>query len=669
MLTKQFIIATIYLLAAKAGLLLAFEGTNVTPIWPATGIGLAAVLLLGYRIWPAIFIGAFLANLSTLSTLAFSFPLSCAGAFFTAGGNTLEPLLGAFLIMRCTEGRNPFERCTDIGIFILGGAILASAICASIGASTLCLLMGTWSQFGLIWQTWWLGDAAGALIITPLIMTWGYRQKSGWTYLNTSEAAVVLTLLSVLCWIVFGNGYHVPYLFIPLFIWTAFRFGQFESTVLILLLSFFSIMGAVQGVFVFHGTTVNSSLLLLQGYISIVSITSMLLAAVIAERNRALAALTSNNQDLQQEITNHKRTEEALQSERTLLRCIIDSASDLIFIKNRNSVYLACNKASEKLIGLPESEQIGKSDFDFFDHEKAELIQKADQHVFEEGRAFRCEEWVTYPDGGRVLLDTMKVPFYGSDEEIHGLVGISRDITERRRAEQERLAHIRFFESMDRVNRAIQGANHLEQMMSDVLDAVLQIFDCDRAWLLYPCDPLAASWQVPMESSKPEYPGANALGLEIPMDPAVAESFRTQLATNGPVKYGPGTGRPLPKAVSEQFGIKSQMTMAMYPKEDKPWLFGMHQCSYPRVWTPDEEMLFQEIGRRLADGLTGMLAYRDLQELSEALEHRVMERTTEFEKKNAELEKLNKLFVGRELRMVELKKRIRELEEKGGAEK
>ena len=93
---------------------------------------------------------------------------------------------------------------------------------------------------------------------------------------------------------------------------------------------------------------------------------------------------------------------------------------------------------------------------------------------------------------------------------------------ERKRAEEERQAHLWFLESMDQVNRAIQGTNDLEQMMSDVLDAVLSIFECDRAWLVYPCDPEAASWQVPMEHARPEFPGLFALGLDLPVDPEIA---------------------------------------------------------------------------------------------------------------------------------------------------
>ncbi|MGA2152631.1 MAG: PAS domain S-box protein [Geobacteraceae bacterium] len=113
---------------------------------------------------------------------------------------------------------------------------------------------------------------------------------------------------------------------------------------------------------------------------------------------------------------------------------IIDSVADLIYVKDLECVYLACNLSSEKFIGLKESEQIGKTDFDFFDRDFAENIQEKDRQVFATGIEQRFEEWVTYPDGTRVLLDSLKAPFYGPAGTIAGLVGISRDITEREKA-------------------------------------------------------------------------------------------------------------------------------------------------------------------------------------------------------------------------------------------
>jgi PAS domain S-box-containing protein len=202
-------------------------------------------------------------------------------------------------------------------------------------------------------------------------------------------------------------------------------------------------------------------------------------------------------------------------------------------------------------------------------------------------------------------------------EQITDLASIA---IERKRAEEERQAHLWFLESMDQVNRAIQGTNDLEQMMSDVLDAVLAILNCDRAWLVYPCDPEAQSWKVPMEHAQPEFPGLFVLGLDLPVDPEIAKVFQTVRASSGPVRFGPGSEHRLPVEAAQRFSIQSMIGMAIYPKGDKPYMLGLHQCSYPRVWTPQEERLFQEIGRRLEDALTSLLMFRTLGESERKLE-------------------------------------------------
>ena len=201
---------------------------------------------------------------------------------------------------------------------------------------------------------------------------------------------------------------------------------------------------------------------------------------------------------------------------------------------------------------------------------------------------------------------------------------------ENARLAAERQAHLWFLESLERVNRAMQGTNDLEQMMGDVLDAVLSIFHCDRAWLTYPCDPDTAWWRVVMERTRAEFPGASAWGRaapcadtvapqDLPMEPQFTEVFRAVRAVDGPVQWGPG-GQPVSGPTAERFRVQSLLAMALYPKVDRPYMFGLHQCAYPRVWTPQEERLFQEIGQRLADALTGLLMFRSLRESERRLD-------------------------------------------------
>ena len=191
------------------------------------------------------------------------------------------------------------------------------------------------------------------------------------------------------------------------------------------------------------------------------------------------------------------------------------------------------------------------------------------------------------------------------------------DITEMKKAEEERLFNLMFMESLDKVTKTIQGTNDLNQMMNDVLETVLLIFDCDRIWLFYPCDPDAPSFRVPMEITKPEYPGAKVLDVDVPMSPDMAQNLQEALDSSDPVTYTVGTERTINKISEEKFGVKSQMFVAIHPKSGKPWAFGMHQCSYPRIWIEREIKLFKEISSRISDGLSSLLFLNELQESEE----------------------------------------------------
>lgn len=163
----------------------------------------------------------------------------------------------------------------------------------------------------------------------------------------------------------------------------------------------------------------------------------------------------------------------------------------------------------------------------------------------------------------------------------------------------------------------MQGKYDLDEVMKDVLDALLSVFECDRAWLVYPCDPDAATWQTPMERTRPEFPGVLPIGVELPLDPVGAAVYRILRNADGPVQFGPKTQYPVPTEIAGAFQVQSFIAMAFYPKVGKPWSFGLHQCSYARLWTAEEELIFKEAGRRLSDTLTSLLMYRDLQESEE----------------------------------------------------
>ncbi len=322
-----------------------------------------------------------------------------------------------------------------------------------------------------------------------------------------------------------------------------------------------------------------------------------------------------------------ERTRELQESENRF-RQFFENQPAYCYMISPEGLVLDVNKSALEVLGYEKEDIIGRPLQTIYAPECLPKMMKNLEKWKATGKLTDVEIVILSKGGEkRTVLLSADVVKDAEGNVIHS-VSVQQDITERKRLEQERLAHLRFFESMDRINRAIHGTNDLDQMMRDVLDVALSIFDCDRAWLFYPCDPDAATFRVSMEIAKPEYPGAKALNMDLPMPPDMARNLREALESVGPVTYIAGTEKPINTVSADQFGVKSMMMVALYPKSGKPWEFCLHQCSYPRVWTSEEERLFQEIGRRLADVLTNLLSHRGL-EASEAKYRRIVETATE----------------------------------------
>src|SRR6266576_2430924 len=278
-------LAVIYFIAGKLGLMLASLHASASPVWPPAGIALAALLLLGYRAWPAIFVGAFLVNVTTAGNFATSFAI--------ATGNTLEALAGAWLVNRFAGGRNVFERPQGVFKFALAAAI-STVISPVFGITSLALTgFADWANYGAIWLTWWLGDATGDLVFTPLVLLWSAASKRRWNKREAAEVGALLLLLVLLSGIVFGGwleisarSYPIAFICGPVVIWTAFRFTQRETATGLFILSAIAVWGTLHGFGPFLRETENQSLLALQWWIAVLTITAMALSAGMAERRR-----------------------------------------------------------------------------------------------------------------------------------------------------------------------------------------------------------------------------------------------------------------------------------------------------------------------------------------------------------------------------------------------
>ncbi len=285
------LLAAVYVVAGKLGLRLAFVHASATAVWPPTGIAIAAFLILGLRAWPAILVGAFLVNLTTAGSVATSIGLGI--------GNTLEGVVGAYLVNRYAGGRNTFERAPDVFRFALFAALLSTTVSATVGVTTLAASgYARWADYGSIWLTWWLGDVAGDLVVAPVVLLWSTRPRVHWPRAQALEAAALFLALVICGELVFGAMFpsdvkHYPLEFatVPLFLWVAFRFGPRETATAILLMSGLAIWGTLKGSGPFVQATQNESLLLLQAFMAIVSVSTLTLAAVVAERRRVEARL------------------------------------------------------------------------------------------------------------------------------------------------------------------------------------------------------------------------------------------------------------------------------------------------------------------------------------------------------------------------------------------
>ena len=278
-------IGALYFVAGKLGLSFATLHSSASAVWPPTGIALGAFLLYGHRVWPAIFAAAFLVNITT------------AGSVFTsvgiAAGNTLEGLAGAALVARYASGAACFERARDVFRFGALAALAATMISATIGVTALTAAgYAKWEHVGSIWLTWWLGDAAGALVITPLVVLWHPASKSRLPREQVGEAGLMMLTVAAVAIGCFAapvlSKFPVAFLCLPPLFWIVFRCGPREVATAIALLATVAVIATENGVGSFVMRSRNESLLVLQAFMGMVAMTLMPMAALVREHRSAV---------------------------------------------------------------------------------------------------------------------------------------------------------------------------------------------------------------------------------------------------------------------------------------------------------------------------------------------------------------------------------------------
>jgi signal transduction histidine kinase len=303
---RTIALAAAYFFAGKLGLMLPHVHASVSPVWPASGVALAALLIWGVEFWPAVFIGAFLVNLTVPHA---SWTLRIFQASGIGLANTLEAAAGAWLVNRFANGCKAFRRASDVFRYIFLAGSLATAIGATLGTLTL-LSCGLLEKriYGSVWLTWWMGDMVGVVLVAPFILIWTATRTMRFGFNRSVEALVLLISILVVSALNFSDMFqngdkHSPlaFLFFPFLAWAAVRFEARGAVAFVAVICCLAVNGTLHGLGAF-AVGPNGSLLMLQMFICVATLSALVLAAAVAERKTAEEQVRQLNSELEARV-------------------------------------------------------------------------------------------------------------------------------------------------------------------------------------------------------------------------------------------------------------------------------------------------------------------------------------------------------------------------------
>jgi signal transduction histidine kinase len=282
-------LALVYIVAARAGLMMDAVAGFATLVWPPTGLALAALLLFGTRLWPGVFIGAFVANLLTGAPVPVALGIGL--------GNTLEVVLAAYALRRIPGFQVSLERLADVIGLIVLAAGLSTMVSATIGVISLYFggIISS-AQLAETWRAWWLGDLIADLLVAPVLLVWASGpRKLGDPKRRLEALALGISVIGASL-LIFGGPaepatatgkFAQAYMFFPLLIWAALRFGQRGAVFTAFIISVIAVWGTALGYGPFVRAALHQSLIALQTFMGIAAATFLVVGASISERRRA----------------------------------------------------------------------------------------------------------------------------------------------------------------------------------------------------------------------------------------------------------------------------------------------------------------------------------------------------------------------------------------------
>lgn len=395
------------------------RSNNLGPVWPAYGVALAAILLCGYRAWVGIAAAAFLVALLS--------PESALAAAGQAVGSTLAALSGAFFLYRFAKFHIALSRLYDALALITFGAGSA-LISASVGVAVLYAThVQAYSGIGSAWLIYWLGDATGALLVTPFILTFsGLLTIRFWEHVR--EFVVLLLFLALTCFIVFRDLPLIPvklhvlaFAVLPFVMWAAIRFGVSGAALISLFIASFATVSTAYGLGPFSQNTTFINAVLLDIFFAVLAVPGITFAAVITEREQA-------------EYERELLIREQLGMEaRRRLATIVESSDDAIIGLNIDGIIADWNIGAERLYGYSKNEIVGKSISLLAPSDKPDDFAELMGQLMQGETIKHLETVRVKKDGAQIEVSLTMSAIRNIAGNIVGASKIARDITESKR--------------------------------------------------------------------------------------------------------------------------------------------------------------------------------------------------------------------------------------------